>query len=104
MRYFVTVGELRASGQDLSGETIRVGGNVQPGSIERDGFGGELRFLMTDGTHTLPVVYNGTVPDIFSDQVEVVAEGQIGPDGTLVASNLLTKCPSRFEAADGTGG
>lgn len=103
MKYFVTVGELQASGKDLTGQQLRVGGNVQPGSIQHDGFGGDLRFTLTDGSSTIPVVYSGTVPDIFSEQVEVVAEGKIGPDGTLVASQLLTKCPSRFTAAQSSG-
>jgi cytochrome c-type biogenesis protein CcmE len=100
MKYFVTVGELQSSGKDLTGQELRVGGNVAPGTIQHDGFGGELHFMLTDGTHVIPVTYSGTVPDIFSEQVEVVAEGKIGPDGTLVASQLLTKCPSRFTASD----
>lgn len=98
MAYFVTVTELQTSGKDLTGKQLRVGGNVEPGSISRDGFGEELRFTVTDGTHTLPVVYHGTVPDIFKEDVEVVVEGTLRPDGTLEASNVLTKCPSRFEA------
>ena len=100
MQYFVTVGELQSSGKNLTGQELRVGGNVQAGTIQHDGFGGQLHFMLTDGSHSLPVSYSGTVPDIFSEQVEVVAEGKIGPDGTLVASQLLTKCPSRFTAAD----
>jgi cytochrome c-type biogenesis protein CcmE len=100
MKYFVTVGELQASGKDLTGQELRVGGNVEAGTIQHDGFGGDLHFMLTDGTHAIPVTYSGTVPDIFSEQVEVVAEGKIGPDGTLVASQLLTKCPSRFTASD----
>lgn len=101
MAYYQTVGELRAAGED-GGEQLRVGGHVVPGSIERDSMSDELRFTMTDGTNTLPVVYDGVVPDIFSEEVEVVAEGTIGPDGTLVATHLLTKCPSRFEDANAT--
>lgn len=97
MAYFQTVGELKASGKGLNGEQIRVGGGVEPGSIEERALSEELRFLITDGTNTLPVVYDGIVPDIFQEDVEVVAEGTIGPDGTMVATKLLTKCPSRFE-------
>jgi cytochrome c-type biogenesis protein CcmE len=100
MAYFVTVGELQASGKDLTGQELRVGGNVEPGSIAQREVGEELRFTVTDGTHTLPVVYHGTVPDIFAEDVEVVVEGTLRPDGTLEASNVLTKCPSKFEAAD----
>jgi cytochrome c-type biogenesis protein CcmE len=97
MAYFQTVGELKASGKGLNGEQIRVGGGVEPGSIEERALSEELRFMITDGTNTLPVVYDGIVPDIFQEDVEVVAEGTIGPDGTMVATKLLTKCPSRFE-------
>lgn len=100
MAYFQTVGELRASGKDITGEPLRVGGDVVSGSVEK-GLGTELRFTITDGVDTLPVAYDGVVPDIFSEDVEVVAEGRIGPDGVLAAETLLTKCPSRFETADG---
>jgi cytochrome c-type biogenesis protein CcmE len=102
MAYFQTVGELRASGKDLSGEKIRVGGDVVPGSVQHVALTDELTFTITDGTDTLPVAYKGVVPDIFSEHVEVVAEGTVGPDGVMVADKLLTKCPSRFEAADST--
>ena len=104
MAYFKTVGELEASGKMASGEQIRVGGNVVAGSIDRDMATNELRFTMTDGVNTLPVVYTGVVPDIFSEQVEVVVEGTVGPDGTMHAATLLTKCPSRFESATHTSG
>jgi cytochrome c-type biogenesis protein CcmE len=99
MAYYKTVGELQASGKVQTGEQVRVGGHVVPGSIEREELSNELRFTMTDGTATLPVVYEGIVPDIFSPDVEVVAEGSVGPDGVMVADKLLTKCPSRFETA-----
>jgi cytochrome c-type biogenesis protein CcmE len=103
MAYFVTVGELQSSGKDLTGQQLRVGGDVLPGSISKSGIGEELHFTVTDGNHTLPVVYNGTVPDIFKEDVEVVVEGTLRPDGTLEASNVLTKCPSKFEADDSSG-
>lgn len=99
MAYFKTVGEMDAAGAGTSGEQLRVGGNVVAGSIQRDVATNELRFTMTDGVNSLPVVYNGVVPDIFSEQVEVVVEGKVGADGTMQASTLLTKCPSRFESA-----
>jgi cytochrome c-type biogenesis protein CcmE len=100
MAYFQTVSELRESGRDQTGERVRVGGDVVPGSVERTGLGDELRFTITDGAQTMDVVYDDVVPDIFKDGVEVVAEGHVGPDGTFVADSLLTKCPSRFEAED----
>lgn len=97
MAYFQTVAELRASGRDLTGERVRVGGDVVPGSIERTGLEDELRFTITDGTQTMDMVYSDIVPDIFKEDVEVVAEGSVNADGVFVAETLLTKCPSRFE-------
>ena len=102
MAYFQTVGELRESGKDLTGERVRVGGDVVPGSIERVGLADEIRFTVTDGEQTIDMVYSEVVPDIFKDDVEVVAEGHVGPDGVFQAETLLTKCPSRFEAAEET--
>ncbi|HYI14532.1 MAG TPA: cytochrome c maturation protein CcmE, partial [Thermomicrobiales bacterium] len=42
MAYYQTIGELRASGKDTTGERIRVGGDVVPGSIERVGLEDEI--------------------------------------------------------------
>ena len=100
MAYYQTICELRDSGKDLSGEQVRVGGDVVPGSIQRVGLQDEIRFTITDGTQTMDVVYSEVVPDIFKDGVQVVAEGRVGADGVFQADSLLTKCPSRFEAAD----
>lgn len=100
MAYYQTIGELRASGKDQTGERVRVGGDVVPGSIQRVGLEDEIRFTVTDGTQTMDIVYSEVVPDIFKDGVQVVAEGHVGDDGVFQAETLLTKCPSRFEADD----
>ena len=94
--YYLTVGELLQRGP--SGQAVRVAGVVAPGSIVKEQGGLGLRFSVKDSSGTLPVVYSGgQVPDIFRDQVEVVAEGKYAADGTFHASNLLAKCPSKFE-------
>lgn len=96
--YYLSVAELRARGDQATGQAVRVAGTVTPGSIVRDQAGLELRFVMHDQSGSLPVVYRGgAVPDIFGDEVEVVVEGKLTPEGTFAAHNLLAKCPSRFE-------
>ena len=37
-------------------------------------------------------------PDLFKDGAEVVVEGELTPSGAFHATNLLAKCPSKFEA------
>lgn len=98
--YYMTVTELTSSPEAAAGEQVRAGGNVVIGSIQRTGMGEELRFEMTDGTSSMPVVYDGVVPDIFADHAEVIVTGTVRPDGVFQATELLTKCPSRFESAD----
>jgi cytochrome c-type biogenesis protein CcmE len=99
----MTVTELANSQDTVTGEQIRAGGNVVIGSIQRGDLGEGVRFEMTDGTSTLPVVYDGVVPDIFADHAEVIVTGTLRSDGVFEATELLTKCPSRFESADEAG-
>lgn len=102
--FYMTVSEIEAGGSLLHGEKVRVGGNVVDGSIVRGDIGEEIRFDVTDGESEITMVYNGDVPDIFADNAEVIATGTMGPDGVFVAEELLTKCPSRFEADEGVSG
>lgn len=94
--YYLTVGELQAQA-DTAGRPVRVSGDVVPGSVVREG--NAVRFVVTDGSGTLPVFYNGIVPDIFADEVQVVVEGRTDSTGTFQANTLLAKCPSKFEEA-----
>lgn len=99
--YFVTASELQAQSAKMDGQRVRVGGDVQEGSIEKGGVGDPIRFLVTDGVTSFPVVYHGVVPDIFADHAQVVVEGTYHANGAFEADALLTKCPSRFEAEAG---
>ena len=103
MAYFVTVGELEQSAALVNGQVVRVGGNVEPGSIVKGAVGQPMHFSVTDGTHAIPVVYSGSIPDIFADNTQVVIEGTYHSNGTFQADSLTTKCPSKFEAAPGGG-
>ena len=94
--YYVSVSELQGGPPTASGRPVRLGGEVSPGSIRRDGR--DLQFSIADGDATLPVRFRGIVPDIFQEGITVVVEGRLEADGTFAASNLLAKCPSRFES------
>lgn len=90
--YYQTIPEVKAHPQ--AGE-VRVLGTVGD-DVQRDG--DVVRFTAEDGAASLPVVYRGTVPDIFRPGIQVVVEGQEGKDGVFQAQTLLAKCPSRFTA------
>jgi cytochrome c-type biogenesis protein CcmE len=67
-----------------------------------DGHDRALRFRLRDrdGTASVPVVYRGSVPDLFKPGREVVVEGRL-VNGTFVGArdSLVTKCPSKYTPA-----
>ena len=71
------------------GRTVRVGGLVEAGSVERDG--ATIRFRITDTAASTPVRYTGLLPDLFREGQGVVAEGRFGPDGAFAADTLLAR-------------
>ena len=71
------------------GRTFRLGGLVQSGSLKRDGV--IVSFEVTDTVKTIPVRYQGILPDLFKEGKGVVAQGQVGEDGVFVAREVLAK-------------
>jgi cytochrome c-type biogenesis protein CcmE len=86
----------------LPGHTGRVSltGNVI-GPVTGDAHRAGLHFRLREikGTATVPVVYKGTVPDLFRANRHIVVDGQL-QGGTFVAvpGTLVTKCPSKYQA------
>ncbi len=98
-QYYKKVGELLAQKATLTGQGVRVGGNLVPSSIQEDIPHNKISFVIADGAAQLPVSYNGVVPDTFNKATQVIAEGKLNPDGTFTASTVLAKCPSKYDAA-----
>ncbi len=101
MVYYHTVSEALELAQENSDKGIRVSGYVSSGTIERDQSASRVDFLVyeIDSDQTLPVVYQGIIPDTFKDDAEVVVEGNYRPEeGVFHANVLLAKCPSKYEA------
>jgi len=102
MRY-MTVTELASLDRAPKAEGFRLDGVVAPGSVVYDQKTPRLQFKMTDvkdGKERIAVVYEGLMPDAFADGREVVVEGAYRhADRALYATKLVTKCPSKYEAA-----
>jgi cytochrome c-type biogenesis protein CcmE len=96
--YYYELAELNQKSQSLYGETIKVRGLVEQGSVQQVTQGATLHFIMTDENQSsqLPVVYQGAVPDTFKEGSEVVCEGILGTDNIFQASVLMPKCPSKY--------
>ncbi|MGE0023409.1 MAG: cytochrome c maturation protein CcmE [Hyphomicrobium sp.] len=73
-----------------TGVRFRLGGLVEQGSVVR-GQGTHVDFKVTDTLKTVPVSYEGILPDLFREGQGVVAEGTLGPDGRFAADTVLAK-------------
>ena len=108
--YYLTISEFLAKKDTLVNEGVRVAGRVELGSVSKKmtPTGEELNFRLgdfsTDGVAaaTVPVHFVGVTPDMFKTAggSDVIVEGKYR-DGTLYAQNLLTSCPSKYEAEAG---
>lgn len=88
--YFYTPSQIQA-GQAPSGYTLRVGGLVEQGSVWRDPKSLAVRFVLTDGAADVTVFYEGILPDLFREGQGIIAIGQLQPDGTFQAIQVLAK-------------
>jgi cytochrome c-type biogenesis protein CcmE len=70
------------------GKRLRIGGLVKEGSIVKEGL--LVRFDVTDGAQTVPVRYEGMLPDLFREKQGVVAEGSL-ENGIFIARTILAK-------------
>ncbi|MFQ5914292.1 MAG: cytochrome c maturation protein CcmE [Nitrospinota bacterium] len=93
MSYYHEVNEVQARAIDLYGKGLRVSGKVQQGSIRKTADQRVYNFQVTDGKASLPIHFEGIVPDLFKEGAEVIVEGKFRRDGVLVASNVMTACP-----------
>ncbi|MFC2072369.1 cytochrome c maturation protein CcmE, partial [Chloroflexota bacterium] len=96
--YYYTVSEFMEQGDSIYGKNIRVDGQVAPGSLQQESAGSILKFTIIDvaGEESLPVVYQGVVPDTFKVGNAVVVEGHLNSTGIFQAHTLMVKCPSKY--------
>ena len=89
------------------GQSVRLGGMVQPGSLETQQDGITVSFIVTGNeASAIPVRFAGILPDLFVEGSGVVAEGNLGADGVFQATNLLAKhdenyVPRELEGMEG---
>ncbi len=96
--YYKEIKEVRAMGQKAQDGRLRVGGDVVPGSIVREGK--EVRFTIHQEDLKLNVIYAGIdpLPDTFKDGSQALVDGKLRQDGIFQASKIQAKCASKYEA------
>ncbi len=78
------------------GQTIRIGGLVEKGSVKRSTDGLKVDFVVTDLNKKLPVHYEGILPDLFREGQGVVAQGKVQEGNKFMASEVLAKHDEKY--------
>jgi cytochrome c-type biogenesis protein CcmE len=101
MVFFMTPADL-AEKNPPPGQTVRLGGMVEAGSLKRTIEEGEpgATFRVTDGKSAVTVAYTGILPDLFREGQGVVALGTLLPDHSFHAQEVLAKHDETYMPKD----
>jgi cytochrome c-type biogenesis protein CcmE len=87
--YFLSPTEIYNQTNISSDKKIRVGGLVKKNSIIKDG--DKINFIITDLKKEIIVSYTGIIPNLFSEEKGVVAEGKLKDKKYFIADTILAK-------------
>lgn len=94
IRYFYSPSDIVAK-RVQPGIAFRIGGLVAQNSVHKDA-GSDVRFAVTDGTHTVQANFHGVLPGLFREGQGVVAFGALNNDGVFNATEVLAKHDERY--------
>jgi cytochrome c-type biogenesis protein CcmE len=93
--YYLTPSDILAKGTSGSGDRVRLGGYVLPGTVRSSG--SLVQFVVSDGQHQLAVIASQGVPSLFKEGRGVVVEGVYGADGIFRADTVLVKHNNEYQ-------
>jgi cytochrome c-type biogenesis protein CcmE len=97
--YYWTPTDLRNAGDKAYGATIRLGGMVAKGSIQKQG-GSAVAFDVMDGSATVPVRTKSVPPQMFRENIGVVVEGTMVRGGYFESSRLMVSHNNEYKAPE----
>lgn len=95
--FFRTPSEILASPVDPD-RAVRVGGLVTIGSVRTEE--GVMHFELADDVAAIQVSFQGVPPSLFREGQCVIAEGEVGADGSLTATRVLAKHDEQYRAPE----
>lgn len=98
--YYWSPTELVDAGQSAKGATVRLGGMVQPGSVDWNPDNQHLAFSISDGTQEVAVVSTGAPPQMFREGIGVVVEGQVDGSAVFHTDRVMVKHSNEYRAPD----
>ena len=96
--YYLTPTELADRGTAAVAETVRLGGQVKPGSV--NGPATDLSFVLTDGVTDIPIHSTVAPTRSFREGSGAVVEGSLAADGVFEASQVIVKHDENYQAPE----
>lgn len=90
--------ELHQAGDKAIGASIRLGGQVKPGTISWNGQSSNLTFDVTDGKQSVHVRSDGVPPQMFREGIGVVVEGTMTDAGHFESNRLMVSHDNEYRA------
>lgn len=95
--YYLTPTEAQQRGL-APGQTARLGGQVEAGSLRYEPASRDLRFVIGDGVSRVQVVGTGAPPGLLREGAGAVVEGAFGTDGVFRATQVIAKHDEVYQA------
>lgn len=119
-RYYITVDELLTNNSQYVGKTVRISGAVLGDSIQYDDKNLIIDFTIANvpsdydnlaealhqavnnpDARRIPIHITGQVkPDLLKNEAQAILTGTLDEKGVFHATELLLKCPTRFQEAN----
>ena len=100
---YIPVSDIAANQAQYEGKSLQIIGAVEPGSLIRTD-DGSISFTLIDDGGSIKVTYRGVPPQNLEDEGnQVVVLGTLGDEGEIESTQLLVKCPSKYEGDDQQG-
>ena len=87
--YFFSPTEVYNKPDIVLNKKMRIGGLVKQNSVSKENK--SIKFIITDLKNEIIVVYEGLLPNLFSEGKGVIAEGQLKDKKFFIASKILAK-------------
>lgn len=97
--YYYYISEYQEKRDEIGDTSVRIAGIVAEAPVIWDMAKRTTEFTITDNKNDLIVIYSGSVPSTFEIGTEVVVFGRSDDKGVFQATELTTKCASKYEAA-----
>jgi cytochrome c-type biogenesis protein CcmE len=121
-QYYLTIDELQTRSDSLGDRDLKVSGAVDGDTISYDAKSLTLRFtavnvpadldeieqggglaevlhkaILDENASRIEIEYIGPKPDLLRHEAQAIVTGRMGEDGVFHATELLLKCPTRYE-------